>query len=80
MKTMELYGQDVSIDSLAKNFAYAEFALCHANLQARKNYFDGIPAEELSYPENSIHCEDIDFQIECDFIGFRKSMHASDVK
>ena len=70
MKTMELYGQDVSIDSLAKNFAYAEFALCHANLQARKNYFDGIPAEELSYPENSIHCEDIDFQIECDFIGF----------
>ena len=70
MKTMELYGQDVSIDSLAKNFAYAEFALCHANLQARKNYFDGIPAAELSYPENSIHCEDIDFQIECDFIGF----------
>ena len=37
MKTMELYGQDVSIDSLAKNFAYAEFALSHANLQARKN-------------------------------------------
>lgn len=70
MATMEKYGQDVSIDSLAKNFAYAEFALCHANLQARKNYFDGIPAEELSLPSNSIHCEDIDFQIECDFIGF----------
>lgn len=70
MKTMELYGQDVSIDLLAKNFAYAEFPLCHANLQARKNYFDGIPATELSTPANSIHCEDIDFQIECDFIGF----------
>lgn len=70
LSTMEKYGQDVSIDSLAKNFAYAEFALCHANLQARKNYFDGIPATELSLPENSIHCEDIDFQIECDFIGF----------
>lgn len=70
MATMEQYGQDVDIDSLAKNFAYAEFALCHANLQARKNYFDGIPAAELSLPENSIHCEDIDFQIECDFIGF----------
>ncbi|MBP2691165.1 MAG: ADP-ribosylglycohydrolase family protein [Muribaculaceae bacterium] len=70
MSTMEKCGQDVSIDTLAKNFAYAEFALCHANLQARKNYFDGIPAAELSTPANSIHCEDIDFQIECDFIGF----------
>ena len=70
MTTMERYGQDVSVDTLAKYFANAEFALCHANLQGRKNYFDGIPAAELAYPENSIHCEDIDFQIECDFIGF----------
>lgn len=70
MMTMEKYGQDVPLDSLAKNFAYAEFDLCHANLQGRKNYFDGIPAAELSLPSNSIHCEDIDFQIECDFIGF----------
>lgn len=70
MTTMERYGQDVSVDTLAKYFAYAEFPLCHANLQGRKNYFDGIPAPELSTPANSIHCEDIDFQIECDFIGF----------
>lgn len=70
MNTMEIHGQDVSLDTLAKNFAYAEFALCHANLQGRKNYFDGIPAAELASPKYSIHCEDIDFQIECDFIGF----------
>lgn len=70
MATMEKYGQDVAVDSLAKNFAYAEFALCHANLQARKNYFDGEDPKALSTVENSIHCEDIDFQIECDFIGF----------
>lgn len=70
MTTMERYGQNVSVDSLAKYFAYADFALCHANLQGRKNYFDGIPAAELALPQNSIHCEDIDFQIECDFIGF----------
>lgn len=70
MSTMERYGQDVDIDSLAKNFAYAEFDLCHANLQARKNYLDGIKATDLSLPCNSIHCEDIDFQIESDFIGF----------
>ncbi len=70
MATMEKYGQDVAVDSLAKNFAYAEFPLCHANLQARKNYFDGVDPKALSTTENSIHCEDIDFQIECDFIGF----------
>lgn len=70
MKTMELYGQDVSIDSLAHRFAHAEFPLCHANLQARKNYLDGINPAELSTHANNIHCEDIDFQIECDFIGF----------
>ncbi len=70
MMTMEQYGQDVAVDSLAKNFANAEFSLCHANLQARKNYFDSVPVTELASPANSIHCEDIDFQIECDFIGF----------
>lgn len=70
MMTMERIGADAPIDSLARSFAEAEFALCHANLQARKNYLDGIPASELSTPANNIHGEDIDFQIECDFIGF----------
>lgn len=70
MMTMEKHGQDVSLDTLAHYFAHASFPLCHANLQARKNYFDGIPAGELALPANSIHCEDIDFQIECDFLGF----------
>ena len=69
MMTLERLGLDAPMDSLARNFAHAGFPLCHANLQARKNYFDGIPAEELSLPENSIHGEDLDFQIEADFIG-----------
>lgn len=70
MATMDLYGQDVAIDSLAHRFAHAQFPLCHANLQARKNYLDGVPANQLSTHANNFHCEDIDFQIECDFIGF----------
>lgn len=69
MKTLEDLGLDAPADSLAKNLANAQFPLCHANLQARKNWFDGIPAEKLSLPENNIHGEDIDFQIEADFIG-----------
>lgn len=70
MMTFEQHGLDVAVDSLVKNFAEASFPLCHANLQARKNYFAGVPVSELAYPENSIHAEDIDFQIESDFIGF----------
>jgi len=70
MMTFEANGLNVAVDSLARDFAYAKFPLCHANLQARKNYFDGVPVQNLAYPENSIHAEDIDFQIESDFIGF----------
>jgi hypothetical protein len=70
MMTMERLGLDASVDSLAKNFANAEFPLCHANLQSRKNHMDGISATESGKPENNMHADDIDFQIESDFIGF----------
>lgn len=70
LATMERLGLDAPIDSLAANFANAKFPLCHANLQSRKNYFDGVPAASLALPENSFHSDDIDFQIESDFIGF----------
>ncbi|WP_353329687.1 ADP-ribosylglycohydrolase family protein [Bacteroides sedimenti] len=70
MMTMERLGLDAPVDSLAASFANAKFPLCHANLQGRKNYFDGIKAADLALPENSFHSDDIDFQIESDFIGF----------
>ncbi|MDE6402619.1 MAG: ADP-ribosylglycohydrolase family protein, partial [Muribaculaceae bacterium] len=70
MSTIERLGLDAPIDSLAHDFAYAGFGLCHANLQGRKNYLDGLRGAEISTPANNIHCDDIDFQIECDFIGF----------
>lgn len=70
MMTMERLGIDAPIDSLAKYFALAKFPLCHANLQSRKNYFDGIATVNLGIPENNMHADDIDFQIESDFIGF----------
>lgn len=70
MSTLERLGLDAPVDSLAHDFAYAGFGLCHANLQGRKNYLDGLRGSEISTPANNIHCDDIDFQIECDFIGF----------
>ena len=70
MMTMEKLGLNAPVDSLVKNFANAGFPLCHANLQSRKNYFDHIPVREAGKPENNMHADDIDFQIESDFIGF----------
>lgn len=70
MMTLEKLGLDAPVDSIAKNFANAGFPLCHANLQSRKNYMDGIPASESGKPKNNMHADDIDFQIGSDFIGF----------
>jgi hypothetical protein len=44
--------------------------LWHANVQGRKNYFDGIYPPFSGNPEFSLHADDIDFQIESDYIGF----------
>ena len=44
--------------------------LWHANVQARKNYFDSIFPPQSGHPEFNLHADDIDFQIEADYIGF----------
>jgi hypothetical protein len=51
-------------------FAKAGYQLWHANMQARKNYYDSIFAPLSGSPEYNIHADDIDFQIEADYIGF----------
>ena len=70
METIEKNNNNATIEQLAYNFANASFALCHANLQARKNIFDGILPPHSGAPKYSMHADDIDFQIESDFIGF----------
>ncbi|MCX6223566.1 MAG: ADP-ribosylglycohydrolase family protein, partial [Bacteroidia bacterium] len=40
------------------------------NMQARKNYYDSIFAPSSGSPEYSMHADDLDFQIEADYIGF----------
>jgi hypothetical protein len=51
-------------------FAKAGYPLWHANMQARKNYYDSIFAPASGSPGYNIHADDIDFQIEADYIGF----------
>jgi hypothetical protein len=62
-------GLDASSDALALKFANAGFALWHANQAARWNIQHGIMPPASGHWKNNPHADDIDFQIEADFIG-----------
>ena len=50
-------------------FREAKYNLWHANLAGRRNLKRGIPAAQAGLPKYNAHADDIDFQIEADFIG-----------
>jgi hypothetical protein len=70
LMSMDRYGMDAPAKKFQEMFAKAGYPLWHANMQARKNYYDSIFAPLSGSPEYSIHADDIDFQIEADYIGF----------
>jgi hypothetical protein len=70
LMTMDQYGIDAPAKKFHEMFAKAGYQLWHANMQARKNYFDSIFPPASGSPEFSMHSDDIDFQIESDYIGF----------
>ncbi len=70
LMAMDKYGMDAPALKFQESFALAGFPLWHANMQARKNYYDSIFAPLSGSPEYNIHADDIDFQIESDYIGF----------
>jgi len=70
LMSMDKYGIDAPVKKYQEMFARAGYGLWHANMQARKNYFDSIFAPLSGSPEYNIHADDIDFQIEADYIGF----------
>jgi hypothetical protein len=70
MMTMDKYGIDAPSKKFQEMFAKAGYHLWHANVQARKNYYDSIFAPQSGMPEYNFHADDIDFQIESDYIGF----------
>lgn len=69
LQTFDEYGLDADALLLAEGFAKAGFTLCHANLQARKNWFDGLRPPLTGSALYNAHADDIDFQIDADFIG-----------
>lgn len=70
METMDNKGMDAPAKQFQELFAKAGYMLWHANVQARKNYFDSIFPPQSGNPEFNLHADDIDFQIEADYIGF----------
>jgi hypothetical protein len=70
LMTMDQYGMDAPAKKFQELFAKAGYQLWHANMQARKNFFDSIFPPQSGSPEYSMHSDDIDFQIESDYLGF----------
>ena len=69
MMTMDKYGMDAPAAKFQEMFAKAGYMLWHANAQARKNYYDGIYPPASGSPKFNPHADDIDFQIEADYLG-----------
>ncbi len=69
LRTLELYGFDVSIRQAGIDFANSGYALWHANRAGRDNLRAGIAPPDSGHPQFNKHADDIDYQIEADFSG-----------
>lgn len=69
VEVMAKYGINAPASAFATAFANADYKLWHANQAARYNILHGIMPPESGHWRNNPHADDIDFQIEADFIG-----------
>ena len=69
LETMLRDGMDAPAEAYAEAFANADYKLWHANQAARYNILNGRGAPESGHWKYNPHADDIDFQIEADFIG-----------
>lgn len=68
-KVLDEKGLDATTEDFGAMFRESRYALWHANLGARRALRRGVPAEQSGTPRYNAHANDIDFQIEADFIG-----------
>jgi inosine-uridine nucleoside N-ribohydrolase len=66
---IEKQGLDATADLFADAFARAGYQLWHANQMARYNILRGLKPPASGHWPNNPEADDIDFQIEADFIG-----------
>ena len=69
VSAIEQYGVKAPVDSFAHAFANKGYDLWAANQVARYNILQGKKAPESGHWLHNPHADDIDFQIESDFIG-----------
>ncbi|MCC7496301.1 MAG: ADP-ribosylglycohydrolase family protein [Bryobacterales bacterium] len=68
-KVLDDKGLDATTEDFGAMFREAKYHLWHANLAARRALRRGVPAALSGTPKYNVHANDIDFQIEADFIG-----------
>jgi hypothetical protein len=68
-KVMDDLGLDATTEQYGEAFKNSRYHLWHANAGARRALNQGIKAPWSGHPKYNFHANDIDFQIEADFIG-----------
>ncbi|MEO8026305.1 MAG: ADP-ribosylglycohydrolase family protein [Bryobacteraceae bacterium] len=68
-KVLDDRGLNATSEDFGAMLRDAQYSLWHANLAARRNLRRGVPARLAGTPKYNAHANDIDFQIEADFIG-----------
>lgn len=68
-KVMDTVGLDATTEQYGEAFRVSKYGLWHANAAGRHNLNRGLKAPLSGHPKYNLHANDIDFQIEADFIG-----------
>lgn len=68
-EVMDRLGLDATTEQYGEMFKDSQYDLWHANAGARRLLNHGIKAPWSGHPKYNAHANDIDFQIESDFIG-----------
>lgn len=68
-ETMDRLGLEAKSEDYGAAFRDSKYRLWHANASARRWLNLGVKAPLSGHPRYNIHANDIDFQIEADFIG-----------
>jgi hypothetical protein len=68
-RVMDTIGLDATSADYGAAFRDSQYMLWHANAGARRNLSRGVLPPWSGHPRYNIHADDIDFQIEADFIG-----------
>jgi hypothetical protein len=68
-QVMDTIGLDATMADYGEAFKNSQYHLWHANAAARRLLNQGIQPPWTGHPRYNLHANDIDFQIEADFIG-----------